>query len=31
VIRYPSAMLKDGQSVQAAKPVPTSMASEGAK
>ena len=29
VIRYPSAMLKDGQPVQASKPAPTSMASEG--
>jgi multidrug efflux pump subunit AcrA (membrane-fusion protein) len=29
VIRYPSAMLKDGQPVQASKPSPTSMASEG--
>ena len=31
VIRYPSALLKDGQPVQASKPAPTSMASEGAK
>ena len=31
VIRYPSAMLKDGQPVQASNPTPTSMASEGAK
>ena len=31
VIRYPSAILKDGQPVQASKPTPTSMASEGAK
>jgi RND family efflux transporter MFP subunit len=31
VIRYPSAMLKDGQPVQASKPSPTSMAAEGAK
>jgi RND family efflux transporter MFP subunit len=29
VIRYPSAMLKDGQPVHAARPSPTSMASEG--
>jgi len=29
VIRYPSAMLKDGQPVQASAPAPTSMASEG--
>jgi membrane fusion protein (multidrug efflux system) len=29
VIRYPSAMLKDGQPVQASKPSPTSMAAEG--
>jgi RND family efflux transporter MFP subunit len=31
VIRYPSAMLKDGQSVQASRPPATSMAAEGAK
>ncbi|HUQ29753.1 MAG TPA: efflux RND transporter periplasmic adaptor subunit [Usitatibacter sp.] len=31
VIRYPTALLKDGQAVQASKPAPTSMASEGAK
>ena len=31
VIRYPSAMLKDGQPVQASKPAPTSMASDGVK
>jgi len=29
VIRYPSAMLKDGQPVQASAPAPTSMAAEG--
>ena len=31
VIRYPSALLKDGQAVQASKPPATSMAAEGAK